>query len=135
MRYLTRSFALGALWQGRAIGQFLGETQIAGTAAIRWVSVDPWGDRYRVSVHTAEDPDDENFGDLDNLPPLDPPDEDYVGQGRELALVADASEAIHQAARLTGARSDRWVNHGVAGEEYADLVRLRRGEGRARYLQ
>lgn len=131
MRYLTRSFALGALRRGRAVEQFLGATKVADTAAVRWVTVDPWGDRYRVSVHTAEDPDDEYFGDLDNLPPLASEDEDYVGQGRELALVTDGPEAIDLAEWLTGARPDRWVNHGVAGEDYTDLVRARRNESRA----
>ncbi|MFC4148586.1 hypothetical protein ACFO0M_20215 [Micromonospora mangrovi] len=127
MRYLTRSFAVGALRRGKGIEQFLGVARVAETAAIRWVAVNPWGDRYRVSVHTVEDPADENFRDLANLLSLDPLNEDYVGQGRELALVASESEAIEQAETLTGARPDRWVNFGVAGEDYADLVRSGRG--------
>ena len=127
VRYLTRSFLLGALRRGNGVEQFLGATQVADTPAIRWVSVDPWGDRYRVSVHTVEDPDDESFRDLHNLMSLDPLEEDFVGQGRELVLVADELEVIEQAERLTGTRPDRWVNFGAAGEDYADLVRSRRG--------
>ncbi|PZG19245.1 hypothetical protein C1I95_11895 [Micromonospora craterilacus] len=79
-------------------------------------------------MHTVEDPNDENFRDLDNLLSLDPSEEDHVGQGRELALVADELEAIKRAEALAGAQPDRWVNFGVAGDDYADLVRFRRGD-------
>lgn len=126
MRYLTRAFAVGALRRGKGIEQFLGAVDVAGEAAIRWVSVDPWADQYRVSLHLARDPDDEYFRDLPNLLLLDPDEEDYVGEGRELARVSDPEAAIEQAETLAGAASDRWVNFGVAGEDYADLVRSRR---------
>jgi hypothetical protein len=57
---------------------------------------------------------------------LDPVDEEYVGEGRELGRSADEEEAIALAERLAGAAPDRWVNFAVAGEEYLDLVRARR---------
>ena len=38
----------------------------------------------------------------------------------------DEEEAITLAEDRAGAAPDRWVNVGVAGEEYADLVRSRR---------
>jgi hypothetical protein len=126
MRYLTSSFAVGALRRGRGIEQFLGVVDENGIAAVRWVKISPWGDRYRVSVHLAEDVDDEDIRDLDNLPPLGPSAEEFVGQGVELGLVASETDAITLAERVTGAQSDRWVNFAVAGEEYADLVRTRR---------
>jgi hypothetical protein len=131
MRYLTRSFAVGALGRGRLIEQFLGTADEEGTAAIRWVTIDPCAGRYRVALHAAQDLDDEERLDLDNLPPLGcSADEEYAGAGMELALVDAESDAIALAEQLTGARADRWVNVGVAGEDYADLIRARRSEPR-----
>jgi hypothetical protein len=60
------------------------------------------------------------------LPPLGPSAEEFVGEGVELGLVATETDALALAERVTGAQSDRWVNFGVAGEEYADQVRVRR---------
>ena len=76
-------------------------------------------------MHTAQDLDNEHFQDLVNLPPLGS-SEEYVGEGVELGLVDTETDAIALAERLTGAQTDRWVNFGVAGEDYADLVRARR---------
>ncbi|WP_326561213.1 hypothetical protein [Micromonospora sp. NBC_01796] len=126
MRYLTRSLALSALRRGKGVEQFLGAVDVADVPAIRWVSVDPWNAHYRVSMDTVQDPDDENFQNLSNLMPVDPTEEDYVGEGRELARVADEAEAIAYAESLAGAHPDRWVNFGMTGAEYADLVRSRR---------
>jgi hypothetical protein len=77
-------------------------------------------------LHTVRDLDDDRFGDPAEFPPLDPVDEEYVGEGRELGRSADEEEAIALAERLAGAAPDRWVNFAVAGEEYLDLVRARR---------
>ena len=112
MRYLTRSFAVGALRRGQGIEQFLGPVGVAGEPAIRWVSIDPWEGHYRVSVHVVRDPDDEDFRDLANLLPLDPAKEQYVGEGGELALVPDPQTAIAQAETLANATPERWVNYG-----------------------
>lgn len=45
----------------------------------------PENRQYRSSLHTVQDPDDDRVGDLPNLISLDPVDEAYVGEGRELA--------------------------------------------------
>jgi len=126
VRYLTRRFAIGALRRGQGIEQFLGPAEVAGVAAIRWVAVSPMGGQYRISLHTAEDPDDDRFLDLPNFGSLDPVAEAYAGEGRELGSSTDEEEAITLAEDRTGAAPDRWVNFGVAGDEYADLVRSRR---------
>ncbi|MFC4071493.1 hypothetical protein [Actinoplanes subglobosus] len=126
MRYLTRQFAIGALRRGNGIEQFLGGIEISGERAIRWVAISPMNRRYRVSLHTVRDPDDDQVGDLPNLISLDPADEAYVGEGRELALSEDPEEAMALAEHLTDANPGRWVNHAVAGEEYMDYVRSRR---------
>ena len=131
MRYLTRQFAIGALRRGNGIEQFLGGVEIDGEPAIRWVAISPMDRQYRISLHTVQDPDDDRVGDLPNLTPLDPVDEAYVGEGRELACSENEEEAMALAERLTDAYPDRWVNHGVAGEEYMDYVRSRRDPAQA----
>ncbi|MDG4826674.1 hypothetical protein O7635_32905 [Asanoa sp. WMMD1127] len=125
-RYLTRQFAMGALRRGKGIEQFLGGAEVNGEAAVRWVEVAPRSGEYRISLHTVRDPDDDQFLDLPNFVSLDPVDEDYVGQGRELGRGADPEEAVRLAEELTAARPDRWVNTAVAGEDYADYVRRSR---------
>jgi hypothetical protein len=125
VRYLTRQFAIGAVRRGTGIEQFLGGAEVDGVAAVRWVGVSPMGAQYRISLHTVRDLDDDRFGDLAEFPPLDPVDEEYVGEGRELGRSADEEEAIALAERLVGAAPDRWVNF-ATGEEYLDLVRARR---------
>ena len=88
--------------------------------------------QYRISLHTVQDPDDDQVGDLPNLMSLDPVDEAYVGEGRELG-VSDEAEAISLAERLTDASPDRWVNDAVASKEYMDHVRNRRGSAQATF--
>src|SRR6266511_964663 len=117
MRYLTRSFAIGA------------PRSVAWRASVGW-AVSPWENScYRVSLHTVQGLDDEGFADLSEFPSLDPDDEQYAGEGRELGRSADEAEAIELAERLTGAVPDRWVNFAVAGQEYLDFIRSRRGGG------
>jgi hypothetical protein len=126
MRYLTRQFAIGALRRGKGIEQFLGTAEIDGSSAIRWVEVSPVKRQYRISLHTVQDPGDDRASDLPNLMSLEPVDEAYVGEGRELGLSQDEEAAMSLAEHLTGARPDRWVNHAMAGDEYIEHVRNRR---------
>ncbi|GAA2583831.1 hypothetical protein GCM10010435_72010 [Winogradskya consettensis] len=126
MRYLTRQFSVTALRRGRAVEQFLGGTEVHGERAIRWVAISPEDGQCRISLHTVRDPDDENAGDLANFWSLDPVDEAYAGEGREIGTCGDEREALLLAERLTGADPGRWVNEGVAGDEYGDHVRGRR---------
>jgi hypothetical protein len=127
VRYPTRQFAVGALRRGSGIEQFLGAAEVGGVPAIRWVAVSPISGRYRVSVHVVQDLEDDRRGDLAESPSLDAVDEQYAGEGRELGSSADEEDAISLAERLAGAEPDRWVNFAVAGEEYMDFVRARRG--------
>jgi hypothetical protein len=130
MRHLTQQFAIGALRRGKGIEQFLGGTEIGGEPAIRWVAISPMNRQYRVSLHTVQDPDDDQIGDLPNLLSLDPVDEEYVGEGRELGVSDDETAAITLAERLANASPDRWANAAVAGEDYMDYVRSRRETAR-----
>ncbi|MCG5437845.1 hypothetical protein [Micromonospora foliorum] len=125
MRHLSRSFLLDALNRNKEAEQFLGPVVIAGVEGIRWVSIWPWQEGYNVSIHDVQDLDDENRRDLSVFPSLDPDGEDDPGPGRVIGHVEDPAEALDLAERATGASPDRWVNHGVAGEDYADFVRAR----------
>ena len=126
MRYLTRQFAISGLRRGKGIEQLLGGADVDGEPAVRWVAVSPMTGQYRVSLHTVQDLDDDQAGDLSEFLSLDPVDEAYAGEGRELGATNDEEDAILLAERLTGAAPDRWVNYAVAGEEYMDYVRSRR---------
>ncbi|MER7588927.1 hypothetical protein ABTW72_15475 [Micromonospora sp. NPDC127501] len=130
MRYLTRPFILGALGRRKGVEQFVGAITLAGVRGIRLVAVWPWQDGYNVSVHDLQDLDDEHCRDLLVFPPLDPEDEDDTGYGHVIDHVQDPAEALELAERDTGASPDRWVNHGVAGEDYADFVVARRAQHR-----
>ncbi|RZU76091.1 hypothetical protein EV384_4698 [Micromonospora kangleipakensis] len=125
MRYLSRSFLLGTLQRRKEVEQFLGPITLKGIEGIRWVSIWPWHDGYNLSVHDVQDLDDENSRDLSVFPPLDPEGENDPGPGRVIGHVQDPAEALELAERTTGASPHRWVNHGVAGEDYADFVRAR----------
>jgi hypothetical protein len=125
VRYLTRQFAIGALRRGAGVEQFLGGAHVAGAAAVSWVAVSPSGQGYRVSLHVVEDLDGRH-ADLAEFPSLDPVDEEYAGQGRELGRSEDELAALQLAEQLAGARPGRWVNFAMAGDEYLDYVRAGR---------
>lgn len=131
MRYLTRSFLLGALRRRKEVEQFLGPVSMAGVEGIRWVAIWPWQEGYNVSVHDVQDLDDEHRRDLSVLPPLDSESEDDSFPGRVIGRVQDPIEALELAERVHGASPDRWVNQGVAGEDYADFLLTRRAGGAA----
>src|SRR5690349_7692185 len=125
MRYLTRQFALGSLRRGEGIEQFLGGTEVDGQAAVRWVAITPMYGQYRVSLHTVQDL---GFGkptELWESLSLDPIDEAYIGEGRELGTSTDEDAAVLLAERLTSATSNRWVNYAMAEDDYIDYVRSR----------
>lgn len=129
MRHLIESFALGALHRGRPIEQFLGPAGGPDVPGIRWVEVVPTRSGYKVVLHASADIGGEDFYDLVEFPPLDPEDEDQAF-GQEIAVVADARDALALAESHAGAVRDRWVNQGVAQDEYRDFVRAGRSSHR-----
>ncbi|WP_042406716.1 hypothetical protein [Streptacidiphilus carbonis] len=124
MRYLTESFALAALRRGRPIEQFLGAAGRPDKPGIRWVEVRPAPAGYTVVLHTAEDIGGEQFCDLAEFPALDSDGEEDFGQ--EIATAEDKSQAMATAEASTGAVPGRWVNAGIAQDEYLDFVRAGR---------
>ncbi|GII59829.1 hypothetical protein Pth03_82180 [Planotetraspora thailandica] len=79
---------------------------------------------YRVVLHTAEDVGGEHFRDLVEFPPLSQGDEEDFGL--EIATTVEALDALAMAEEHTGAVRDRWVNQGLAQDEYLDFVRAGR---------
>ena len=114
MRHLTNSQAHSALRRGKQIEQYLGRSD--GT--IRWLTLAQRDGSFRLSLHQVEEPTDLHTYDLSELQPLDRTE--YVGEGRMVCEATTWEEAAEQAAVLLHATSDRWVNQGMVGNEYAD---------------
>ncbi|MER5901168.1 hypothetical protein ABT150_13865 [Streptomyces mirabilis] len=125
MRYLTESFALGALRRGRPVEQFLGPVGSRARPGIRYLEVRPTKTTFEVFLHTLEDVGTEMFFDLVEFPPLNPDDEEEE-RGRLIASADDALDALTAAETSTGAVRGRWVNESVAQDEYRDFVRAGR---------
>jgi hypothetical protein len=122
VRHLVEPFAVGALRRGQSIEQFLGPAGTPQIPAIRWVSIEPSKLGYVVTLHVVRDVGGEGFYDLIEFPPLDPDDE----FGQELVIADDPLTAMTTAEVQVGAVRDRWVNVGLAGDEYRDYVRAGR---------
>jgi hypothetical protein len=121
VRYLSESFAVGALRRSASIEQFLGPAFYADRRGIRWVAIEPRrSGRYAIVLYLSWDIGGEDFRDLLEFPPLDPQAEN---DGDVLAEVDDAAEALRIAEQRTDAVRERWANFGVAAEDYLDYVR------------
>jgi len=115
MRHLSQGLAIGALRRGETIEQFLGPVARGEDPGIQWVTIEPVGETFQIRLYAVREV--AGVGDLYELPPLDPDQED---DGIVLAETADDVEALLAAERLAGAVRTRWVNFGVAAEEYRD---------------
>ncbi|MCI3277001.1 hypothetical protein [Streptomyces cylindrosporus] len=121
MRYLAEPFALGALRRGRAIEQFLGPAGSPEHPGVRYVEVVPVSTHYEIFLHTLEDVGHETFADLVEFPPLDPDNEEEEF-GLLLATRDDPHAALETAEEATGAVRGKWVNAGLAQDEYHDYL-------------
>lgn len=119
------SFAAGALRRGSRVEQFLGATDGSPVAGIRWVEVVPRGEGFAVVLHEAEDIGGERFADLAAFPDFPGPDGEERF-GTEVGVAVEGLEALTVAEETTGAVRHRWVNSGVAQDEYLDFVRAGR---------
>ncbi|MCT9010979.1 hypothetical protein [Streptomyces rhizosphaerihabitans] len=121
MRYLTESFALGALRRGRPIEQFLGPAGSPERPGIRYIELRPAKIRYEIYLHTLEDVGHETFVDVVEFPPLCTDDEEEEF-GRLVATHDEPLAALATAEDITGAARGRWVNAGLVQDEYHDYV-------------
>jgi hypothetical protein len=126
VRYLSRAFAIGALQRGRQVEQFLGSIDApAGIQVVRWSVVRRSRRGYEAWSYDVEDLDDDQFLDLMEFPPWGSDSDDEPG-AVFLGCADDPQQALRLAEEGVGASPTRWVNEGVAGDDYADLVRARR---------
>ncbi|MFF7082214.1 hypothetical protein [Streptomyces lavendulae] len=125
MRYLVEAFALTALRRGRPIEQFLGAAGPPEVPGIQWAEVRPTADGLLLVVHVAQDIGGENCYDLVGFPSFEQAD-DEEDFGHQIAVVDDPLAAMTIAEERLGAGRDRWVNQGMAGDEYRDYVRTGR---------
>jgi hypothetical protein len=125
MRYLIEPFALGALRLARSIEQFLGAAGTSKAPGIRWAELRPTATGFALVVHVAQDIGGEDFYDLVEFPSFEREDgeEDF---GHQVTVVDDALMALDIAEDRIGAGRERWVNAGMAGDEYRDYVRAGR---------
>ncbi|GAA5023392.1 hypothetical protein GCM10023335_56120 [Streptomyces siamensis] len=121
MRYLTESFALGALGRGRPVEQFLGPAGSPERPGIHYVEVRPAKTHYEIWLHILEDVGNETFADLVEFPPLEPDDEEEEFD-RPVATREEPLAALTAAEHVTGAVRGRWVDAGLVQDEYHDYV-------------
>lgn len=112
MRYLTRSFAVGAIRRGAVVGQLLGGYGDGERRGLRVLTVQPDGDAFCLYVHDMED-----IGgpELDEFPPWGPDDDATVCSHAPDALLSFAEQQL-------GADPGKWVNGSMLDDEYADYV-------------
>ncbi len=72
--------------------------------------------------YDVEDLDDDGFLDLMEFPPVGSPHDEEPG-ARFMGRTEDEEELLSLVEESAGASPDRWVNQGVAGEDYADFAR------------
>ncbi len=96
---------------------------------MRYAEIRPVGTAFEVYVHAIEDGHD-TIVDLYELPPFDQ-DTDEEDFGRLLASTDGPQDALDLAEEYTGASRGRWVNQGIAQDEYLDFVRAGRPSDRS----
>jgi hypothetical protein len=116
MRHLPPDSALGALRRGKQIEQFLGAFGHGKEHVIRWAALSPAKDHITLYLSEVIDVGSDVFQDVPEFPPPDP---DEQTRGKIIGSTASPEEALDLAEHELGAARDRWVNHGVTGDEYA----------------
>ncbi|MES9536325.1 hypothetical protein [Actinomadura sp. NPDC000600] len=125
MRYLTDTFAAGALRRGQEVEQLLGAFEEEGRRGLRWCCIWP-PTRFRgfvVRLHVVEEC--ESLP-VDEFPAFNAADEDGA---RTVGETESAEAALALAEQQLGADRGRWVNQGVLLDEYRDFVETGRPLG------
>lgn len=115
-RPLTPEEAAFTLRRGAQIEQFLSLSHGRLRFLVAYRSRDDGV--YRVTLHHVYDDD---FGDIAEYQPVDR--EEEHGSGRRVGTFEIAADAVASAAEHGGA-ADRWVNFGMAVEDYERAKRL-----------
>jgi hypothetical protein len=118
-RPLTADEAAAALRRCQPIEQFL--ALLDGT--LLYLTANPREERdretrYYVCKHHVRDEGTDDFGDISEFSPVD--DDEYLGEGSEVAEHETAEAAVAEAERHGGG-AGQWINYGMAAEDYARL--------------
>jgi hypothetical protein len=111
-RYLTRSFAVGAIRRGTVVAQLLGGYCDGVRQGLRVLTVQPDGDAFCLYIHDIEDV---GGPELEEYPPWGADDDATVCSQTPDALLSFAEQQL-------GADPGRWVNGSMLDDEYADYV-------------
>ena len=115
-RPLTPSEAIAALRRGVEIEQFLNLT----AGELRFLTISRTDEGFALTEHHVHDEGTDDFADISEFRPVN--DDEEVGEGRRIALVATAEEAV-QAAATCGGSEHRWVNQAMAADDYVTAKR------------
>ena len=110
-RPLTRSEAAAVLRRGAEIEQFMSLT----SREIRYLTISPVAGHFVLTEHHVHDEGTDDLADLSEFQPVH--DDEEVGEGRTVAVFADAEEAV-AGAQSCGGSPDCWVNQATAAEDY-----------------
>ncbi|KAB2380117.1 hypothetical protein [Actinomadura montaniterrae] len=128
MRYLTNTYAAGALRRGREIEQLISAFEDEGRRGLRWCSISPVK-RFRGFVVRLYIVEECEWLPVDEFPAFYAADEDQDG-ARTVGETESSEAAIELAERELGADRGRWVNQGVLFDEYRDFIESGRPLGR-----
>lgn len=120
-RHLTTAAAVAALRRGASIEQFLGGAPVGAQRVVRWLTIVRLDQaHYQLRLHEVEDIGNPEFLDVTEFPPV--AEDEYIGEGRVLAVQASPEEALAFAEARAGTTPDRWVNAGMVCDEYGDYL-------------
>lgn len=106
--------------RGKSVEQFLGRSP-TDAGYIRHVELRPSSGLIEIWVYDVEDIGSEEYTDLYDFPYLEPD-----GPDAPVASFPDPQSAVDYASRALAADATRWVNLGVAQDEYLDYIRAGR---------
>lgn len=110
-RPLTPDEAGAALRRGQSVEQLVDVAH--GT--VLYLSASLEGEGFAVRRHHVLDEGTEDFRDLSEFSPVDA--DEFLGEG-VVVQVSDVADAAVQSAAEYGGSAERWVNHGIAADEY-----------------
>ena len=117
-RHLHPDFHESTLNRGKAIECFLGAGDAyGGEPTIRWTAVSRDGDEFVVRLYEAVDPRDPEFLDIYEFQSTAAEPDEPIEEERCATL-----EAALEQVRQWGGDVGRFVNEGMAGDEYGDYL-------------
>ena len=116
-RYLSKFEISSAVKRGKQVDAFLGAGDITSAPTIRYLSVRGGIDYVTAELWEVEDPRNPDFLDVYSL--YSPNGDDAPDQ---IFVFASVREALTELDKHFSGVSERFVNQGVVGDEYADYL-------------